>query len=122
LWTCRWVPNIPPKYWYPLQAHKVISPRRSPWTLQIELTCRRNMWSGWYLTGINIMRRRSKNCSPLSDAAPIYRNTPNRTGMGIWPSTGVSTTDSPIMKKIRMWVMRCSLQHNIKHHTSLLLT
>lgn len=38
----------------------------------------------------------------------MYRNTPYSTGMGMWDSNGVSSTEHPIMRKISMWVTRCS--------------
>lgn len=53
---------------------------------------------------------RSKNCSPLREATPMYRNTPNSTGMGMWLSRGVMNTERPMVRKMRMWVTRCSLR------------
>jgi hypothetical protein len=51
----------------------------------------------------------SKNCNPLREAIPMYRKTPKRTGIGMWPNRGVRNTDMPIVKKMRMWVTLCSL-------------
>lgn len=57
---------------------------------------------------MNMMSIRSKNCKPLRDAAPMYRNTPKSTGIGMWLSIGVSITEQPIIRKIKMWVALCS--------------
>lgn len=71
-------------------------------------TCLKNMWSGWYLTGMNMINMRSNNCNPFNDAAPIYKNTPKSTGIGMWLNNGVKNTDTPIVRKIKMCVTRCS--------------
>jgi len=57
---------------------------------------------------MNIISMRSKNCKPLSEATPIYRKTPKRTGIGMLPSSGVNSTETPMVRKIKMWVTRCS--------------
>lgn len=52
--------------------------------------------------GISMIISRSKNWRPLSDAAPMYRNTPYNTGIGMWDRSGVNRTEQPIVRKIRM--------------------
>lgn len=55
-----------------------------------------------------MIKIRSNNWRPFNEAAPIYKNTPNNTGIGIWLNNGVRKTEHPIVKKIKIWVTRCS--------------
>lgn len=57
---------------------------------------------------MNIIRIRSNNCKPFNDAAPMYKNTPYSTGIGMWLNNGVKNTEDPIVKNIIMCVARCS--------------
>lgn len=50
----------------------------------------------------------SKNCIPLIDAMPIYKNTPNSTDIGINRSSGAAATDKPTKRDTKKPDNRCS--------------
>lgn len=51
---------------------------------------------------------RSKNCTPLIEATPMYKNTPNNTDIGIMRSRGAAVTDKPTSKATQNPETRCS--------------
>lgn len=57
---------------------------------------------------MNMINIRSKNWEPLSDDVPMYKKTPNSTGIGIRCKIGVNNMDKPTNKKIMICVTRCS--------------
>ena len=73
-------------------------------------TLRKYGRSGWYFLGMKSNSIRSKNCRPFSDATPMNRNTPYKTGIGIIFNTGTIKTESPTSVKMMTWVTRCSLE------------
>lgn len=52
---------------------------------------------------------RSKNCTPLIEATPMYKNTPNNTDIGIKRSRGAAVTDKPTSRDTQNPETRCSL-------------
>jgi hypothetical protein len=50
-----------------------------------------------------------------SGEVPMYRKTPNRTGMGIYVRMGVMKTDRPIITEIIIKVILCSLYNSIEN-------
>ena len=51
---------------------------------------------------------RSKSWSPFRDSTPMYRNTPDMTGIGIIARRGVIRTDKPMNTPVKMAVTLCS--------------
>ena len=57
---------------------------------------------------------RSKNCTPLMEAMPIYKNTPKSTAIGISRNNGAIVTERPIIKATQKPEMRCSFTSMIR--------
>jgi hypothetical protein len=51
----------------------------------------------------------SKNCTPLIDAIPMYKKTPNNTDIGIRRKRGAIATERPTMMDTKRPEIRCSL-------------
>lgn len=51
----------------------------------------------------------SKNCTPVIDATPMYKNTPKSTDIGIKRSKGAAVTDNPTNIETHKPLTRCSL-------------
>ena len=51
---------------------------------------------------------RSKNCTPLMEAMPMYRNTPNSTDIGMRRKMGAIVTDNPTISDTKKPDILCS--------------
>lgn len=82
-----------------------------------------DIWSAWkivqvwnkqisfIISSIRLIDRRtyrSKNCTPLIEAIPMYKNTPNNTDIGINRRSGAAVTDRPTNNETQNPETRCS--------------